>query len=69
MGERHHSTTRVAERLDVSPETIRLWVHRGYFPNAWRSPHGGPWRIPESDVRTLVEKMKGQIPPNEREAS
>lgn len=69
MAERHYSTTRVAERLDVSPETIRLWVRDGFFPNAWRSPRGGPWRIPESDVRALVQKMRGEITPNERESA
>lgn len=37
----------VAERLDYSPETIRLWCLKGYFPGAIRAPKpGSEWRIP-----------------------
>lgn len=37
----------VAERLDYSAETIRLWCIKGYFPGAIRAPQpGSEWRIP-----------------------
>lgn len=37
----------VAERLDYSPETIRLWCVQGYFPGAFRAKgNGTEWRIP-----------------------
>lgn len=37
----------VAERLDYSPETIRLWCLKGYFPGAFRATGAGTeWRIP-----------------------
>ena len=46
----------VAELLKIHPETVRIWVNRGYFPNAYQLPGRNPWRIPVADVEELKRR-------------
>jgi excisionase family DNA binding protein len=46
------SIREVAGRLDVTTRAVHRWIHKGYFPGAYKlSPaRNSPYRIPESDV-------------------
>lgn len=41
-GPRAYSVPQVAERLDVSEQTVRRLIHAGHLPTV---PHLNPWRI------------------------
>ncbi len=58
------TTVQVAERLDVSHPTVKLWCRQGKFPNALleEETRGPVWRIPESDLRNFVRPTTGRPP-------
>jgi excisionase family DNA binding protein len=56
----HASVTEVARAFDVTPQTIRNWVDRGWLP-AERTP-GGTRRIPRS-VLASAEALARSRPP------
>ena len=58
------TTAQVAERLDVSHPTVKLWCRQGKFPNASleEETRGPVWRIPESDLETFVKPIAGRPP-------
>lgn len=59
-------TGRAAEILDVSPKTIRRWIHHDRFPGAFKTSDGdgGEWRLPLGDVNA-----EAGSPPRRRDAS
>jgi hypothetical protein len=54
----------VAERLGESLASVRVWIHRGRFPNARleQSPVVSYWLIPESDLNGFVKHDVGRPP-------
>ena len=54
----------VAERLQVSAITVRVWCRRGLFPNAkvTETPRGPFWEIPESDLENFEPPKMGRPP-------
>lgn len=54
----------VAERLGESLPSVRVWIHRGRFPNAKleQSPVGTYWLIPESDLKGFTKHNVGRPP-------
>ena len=58
------TTAQVAERLDVSHPTVKLWCRQGKFPNASivEETRGPVWRIPESDLKNFVRPTAGRPP-------
>ena len=43
----------VADLLQTHPETIRRWLRKGLFPNAYQISNRYGWRIPSRDVQAL----------------
>jgi predicted site-specific integrase-resolvase len=58
------TAAQVAERLDVSPATVRLWCSQGRFKAARlvEHPRGDYWEIPESEVETFIPPKAGRPP-------
>jgi predicted site-specific integrase-resolvase len=58
------TTAQVAERLDVSHPTVKLWCRQGKFPNALleEETRGPVWRIPVSDLTNFVKPTAGRPP-------
>ncbi len=56
------TTAQVAERLDVSHPTVKLWCRQGKFPNASleEETRGPVWRIPVSDLTNFVKPTAGR---------
>jgi excisionase family DNA binding protein len=52
----------VAARLKVHPETVRVWLRQGVFPNAYQLPRRADWRIPRADVHSIVEDGQRRTP-------
>ena len=46
----------VAARLKIHPETVRVWLRQGIFPNAYQLPRRSGWRIPLADVDAITKK-------------
>ena len=48
------------------PNTVRAWVERGEFPNAYKLPGKQPkrceWRVPTSDVETFRRRQQRRSP-------
>jgi excisionase family DNA binding protein len=59
------TTSQAAERLKVGQSTVNLWCRQGRFPHAERvkTPQGGYWLIPESDLDGFESPKMGR-PPN-----
>ncbi|MCA1633110.1 MAG: helix-turn-helix domain-containing protein [Acidobacteria bacterium] len=60
------TTKEVAERLEVSDASIRVWLNdekekKSRFPNA--AKFGRDWQIPEADVNKLPVGRKRGRPP------
>jgi excisionase family DNA binding protein len=56
--------SKVAKRLGVDRETIRLWIHDGEFPNAHKlrpSARTSKFVIPESDVVAYEERQRSSL--------
>ncbi|MQA89232.1 MAG: helix-turn-helix domain-containing protein [Gemmatimonas sp.] len=49
----------VAEELGRSGSTVRGWLAAAEFPNAFKL-NRREWRIPISDVRTLLDRQRPQ---------
>ncbi len=43
----------VAGLIGTHPETIRRWLRKGLFPNAYQISNRYGWRIPKRDVDGL----------------
>ena len=63
-----YSTTDLANKFNVSRQTVFYWVRRGEFPNSRRkSPKAGsPIEIPASDVRDFEKKREQFVSPEDR---
>jgi excisionase family DNA binding protein len=53
MDDRDWTVDAVAKHLQVGQETVRIWLRKGRFPNAYRLPSRAGWRIPKKDVDAL----------------
>ena len=60
MGDK--TTKEVAEILNVSPITVRLWCRQGKFPNAReeQTPRGAVWWIPDTDLKDFKKPSTGR---------
>lgn len=50
------SVKETSRRLEVTPQTIVRWIHRGHFPGAHKldpTTSNSPYRIPEDDVNAF----------------
>jgi excisionase family DNA binding protein len=47
----------VAALLKLHPETVRVWLRQGLFPNAYHLPRKAGWRIPREDVEALKKEV------------
>jgi hypothetical protein len=58
------TSTQVAQRLNVSPATVRLWCSQGKFANARlvEHPRGDYWVIPEKDLSGFEPPKMGRPP-------
>jgi excisionase family DNA binding protein len=59
MTEPELTVEEVATNLRLSQQTVRRWLRRGDFPNAYRL--GGTkagWRIPQADVEALKKRPR-----------
>lgn len=56
------TSSEVAERLKVSPATVRLWCSQGKFKHAHleNHPRGSYWVIPERDLRGFEPPKMGR---------
>jgi len=57
------SVLEVAEKLNKTPSSIRIWAAQGRFPGAQRiePEHGVPyWLIPQSDVDSFEVRGVGR---------
>ncbi len=57
MDERDLTVHEVAALLKVHPETVRVWLRRRLFPNAYHLPGRAGWRIPRQDVEALKKEV------------
>lgn len=48
----------VAELIGTHPETIRRWLRRGFFQNAYQISKRYGWRIPIGDVEALRHRKR-----------
>jgi excisionase family DNA binding protein len=48
-----YTVREVAAILKIHPETVRVWLREGLFPNAYQLPRRSGWRIPRADVEAL----------------
>jgi excisionase family DNA binding protein len=46
------SVTQVADRLNVSPESVRRWIREGQLDAVLV---GGAWRVLPEDVKAMIE--------------
>jgi hypothetical protein len=46
------TTSQIAKKLDVTPQTARMWCRRGLFPNAYSldEARGVVWYVPPRDL-------------------
>lgn len=58
------TTSEVAQRLNVSQPTVKLWCRQGRFPHAALEQTGrGPlWQIPEGDLKNFQQPKAGRPP-------
>ncbi|MCD8036116.1 MAG: helix-turn-helix domain-containing protein [Clostridiales bacterium] len=50
-------TSRAAEILNCSQETVRRWCREGIFKTATQDGKGKPWHISEKEVYQVLEKI------------
>jgi len=58
--ERDLTVREVAARMGTHTETIRRWLRRGMFPNAYQISNRYGWRIPEGDLDALRRRTRMQ---------
>ena len=73
------TTSQLAQELNVTPATARLWCRRGLFPNAYPmdTPRGVVWMIPRGDLESFEPpkptgrppKPKDEVPAKKRKPS
>ncbi len=56
MEPRDLTVREVAAILAIHPETVRVWLRQGIFPQAYQLPRRAGWRIPYEDVEALTKK-------------
>jgi excisionase family DNA binding protein len=56
MEEADLTVREVAALLKIHPETVRVWLREGIFPNAYQLPRRSGWRIPKADVDDVRKK-------------
>lgn len=58
--EQYLTVQALADRLSLSPDTIRRLIKRGEFPGTFRAENTGPSRhlIPESDIARFILRQK-----------
>jgi excisionase family DNA binding protein len=56
MNEADLTVREVAAILKIHPETVRVWLREGIFPNAYQLPRRSGWRIPRTDVDAITKK-------------
>ena len=64
MADAELTSSQVAERLEVSPATVRLWCSQGRFKSARRveHPRGDYWIVPERELRDFEPPKMGRPP-------
>ena len=53
---RDYTTTEAAQRLNLSPGSLRVYLGKGDFPNAVK--FGRDWKIPEGDLKDFEESRR-----------
>lgn len=69
MDEKYLTAREIAERLEVEPITIRVWLKKGLFPNAKLEnmpPFGKVWLVPESDLKDFKKPEMGRPRKNKK---
>ncbi|HYJ47869.1 MAG TPA: helix-turn-helix domain-containing protein [Pyrinomonadaceae bacterium] len=63
------TTKEMSERFGVSEATVRLWLRRGLFPQAYKveTPRGAIWMIPEGDLKGFRPPQRTSQPPKNRD--
>ena len=51
-----YTTTEAAARLNLSPNSMRAYLGKGAFPNAFK--FGRDWKIPEGDLKNFEEHRR-----------
>lgn len=51
-----YTTTEAAQRLNLSPNSLRVYLGKGAFPNAFK--FGRDWKIPEGDLKDFEEHRR-----------
>lgn len=54
------SVSEAAKRLGVDSRTVRRWINKGYFPNAYSKGLGptSPYVIPISDIKAFEKRRR-----------
>jgi excisionase family DNA binding protein len=60
-GERVYTTVQAAEQLPFSDDAIRRMCEAGRIEGAYRHGAGGHWRIPESGILKIKERLRTKI--------
>ena len=64
VNEQYHTVEDVAEKLQVSPRTVRRWIKEGRLGSVKFSPEQRAYvRITETDLREFIERHRR--PPQE----
>ncbi|WP_040667192.1 helix-turn-helix domain-containing protein [Nitrolancea hollandica] len=64
MEERWLTVSQVAERLQLSPKTVRRWLNEERMRGTYLSDRAG-WRIPESEVTRILREGIGHTDDSE----
>jgi excisionase family DNA binding protein len=64
--DRRYSTRQVADKVDVSKETILRWLRAGKIPEPDRDPNG--WRVFSDTEVDDILRFKNQVTPAEHNA-
>ena len=51
-----YTTTEAAQRLNLNPNSLRVYLGKGAFPNAFK--FGRDWKIPEGDLKDFEESRR-----------
>jgi excisionase family DNA binding protein len=58
-----YTSIEAAKIFGVADRTIRLWIYRGFFPNAYRldPTTRSVYRIPKEDIQAFLEKHPKKV--------